>query len=145
MRSHLRCILLLGWLLHKIFFIHFLFVLLPWGFVLFSPFFMNTNSQTQIATTNCKMMLYNDFPHWWQGYCTFLCMIPSYQSGKSLHSIISWFVVVIWVCEFVFIKMSWTKQSAEAGLVGLTEREAARGALCEEAFQFMPTPLWGML
>ena len=36
--------------------------------------------------------------------------------------------------------MSWAKQSAEAGLAGLTEREAARGALCEEAFQFMPTP-----
>ena len=36
--------------------------------------------------------------------------------------------------------MSWAKQSAEAGLVGLTEREAARGALCEEAFQLMPTP-----
>ena len=36
--------------------------------------------------------------------------------------------------------MSWAKQSAEAGLVGLTEREAARGVLCEEAFQFMPTP-----
>ena len=36
--------------------------------------------------------------------------------------------------------MSWAKQSAEAGLVGLTEREAARGVLCEEAFQLMPTP-----
>ena len=36
--------------------------------------------------------------------------------------------------------MSWAKQSAEAGLVGLTEREAARGTLCEEAFQLMPTP-----
>ena len=36
--------------------------------------------------------------------------------------------------------MSWAKQSAEAGLAGLTEREAARGVLCEEAFQFMPTP-----
>ena len=36
--------------------------------------------------------------------------------------------------------MSWAKQLAEAGLVGLTEREAARGALCEEAFQLMPTP-----
>ena len=36
--------------------------------------------------------------------------------------------------------MSWAKQLAEAGLAGLTEREAARGALCEEAFQFMPTP-----
>ena len=36
--------------------------------------------------------------------------------------------------------MSWAKQSVEAGLAGLTEREAVRGALCEEAFQFMPTP-----
>ena len=36
--------------------------------------------------------------------------------------------------------MSWAKQSAEEGLAGLTEREAARGALCEEAFQFMPIP-----
>ena len=37
-------------------------------------------------------------------------------------------------------KMSWAKAAAEAGLAGLTEREAARGALCEEAFQRMPTP-----
>ena len=36
--------------------------------------------------------------------------------------------------------MSWAKESAEAGLAGLTEREAARGALCEEAFQMMPSP-----
>ena len=36
--------------------------------------------------------------------------------------------------------MSWTKESAEAGLVGLSEREAARRALCELAFQLMPTP-----
>ena len=36
--------------------------------------------------------------------------------------------------------MSWAKQSAEAGLAGLTEWEAAHGALCEEAFKFMPTP-----
>ena len=36
--------------------------------------------------------------------------------------------------------MSWAKQSAEAGLAGLTEREAARGVLCEEAFQLMPIP-----
>ena len=36
--------------------------------------------------------------------------------------------------------MSWAKQSAEAGLAGLTEREAVRGVLCEEAFQLMPTP-----
>ena len=36
--------------------------------------------------------------------------------------------------------MSWAKESAEAGLAGLSEREAARGALCEVAFQLMPTP-----
>ena len=36
--------------------------------------------------------------------------------------------------------MSWAKESAEAGLAGLSEREAARGALCEAAFQLMPTP-----
>ena len=36
--------------------------------------------------------------------------------------------------------MSWAKESAEAGLAGLSEREAARGALCELAFQLMPTP-----
>ena len=37
--------------------------------------------------------------------------------------------------------MSGAKQSAEAGLAGLlTEREAARGALCKEVFQFMPEP-----
>ena len=36
--------------------------------------------------------------------------------------------------------MSWAKESAEAGLAGLSEREAARGALCTPAFQLMPTP-----
>ena len=36
--------------------------------------------------------------------------------------------------------MSWAKELAEAGLVGLSEREAARGALCEPAFQLMPSP-----
>ena len=36
--------------------------------------------------------------------------------------------------------MSWAKESAEAGLAGLSETEAARGALCELAFQLMPTP-----
>ena len=36
--------------------------------------------------------------------------------------------------------MSWAKESAEAGLAGLSEREAVRGALCEVAFQLMPTP-----
>ena len=36
--------------------------------------------------------------------------------------------------------MSWAKESAEAGLAGLSEREVARGALCEVAFQLMPTP-----
>ena len=44
-------------------------------------------------------------------------------------------------CKFVVSssKMSWAKASAEAGLAGLSEREAARGALCEEAFQMMPS------
>ena len=36
--------------------------------------------------------------------------------------------------------MSWAKESAEAELARLTEREAVRGALCKEAFQFMPSP-----
>ena len=36
--------------------------------------------------------------------------------------------------------MSWAKELAEAGLAGLSEREAARGALCELDFQLMPTP-----
>ena len=36
--------------------------------------------------------------------------------------------------------MSWAKESAEPGLAGLSEREAARGVLCELAFQLMPTP-----
>ena len=35
--------------------------------------------------------------------------------------------------------MSWAKASAEAGLAGLSEREAVRGALCEEVFQLMPS------
>ena len=36
--------------------------------------------------------------------------------------------------------MSWARESAEAGLAGLSEREAVRGALSEVAFQLMPTP-----
>ena len=32
------------------------------------------------------------------------------------------------------------QQRTLAGLAGLSEREAARGALCEEAFQMMPSP-----
>ena len=36
--------------------------------------------------------------------------------------------------------MSWAKESAEAGLAGLSERAAARGVLCELAFQLMSTP-----
>ena len=52
------------------------------------------------------------------------------------------FVVRGCSCKFVVSssKMSWAKASAEAGLVGLSEREVARGALCEEAFQMMPSP-----
>ena len=67
-------------------------------------------------------------------------MIPSRQQGKSLHSIISRFVVVLANFVVSSSKMSWAKASAEAGLVGLSDREAARGALCEEAFQMMPSP-----
>ena len=37
--------------------------------------------------------------------------------------------------------MSWAKASAEAGLAGLTPREAARGALTLPQFQQMPDPL----
>ena len=54
----------------------------------------------------------------------------------SFHSL--W--LLFYFVSFLLIKMSWAKQSTEAGLVGLTEREEARGAFCEEAFQFMPTP-----
>ena len=35
--------------------------------------------------------------------------------------------------------MSWAKESAEAGLAGLIEREAARGALCKDFFEYMPS------
>ena len=123
--------------------IFFLSSLLGVCFVL--AIFMNTNSQTQITTTNCKMMLRNDFPHWQDGYCSLLCMIPSHQWGKSLHSIILQFVVVIWICEFVSVKMSWAKQSAEAGLAG-----SLRGRQQGECFVRRPSslcqlPLWGML
>ena len=37
--------------------------------------------------------------------------------------------------------MSWAKESAAAGLSGLTLREAARGALTLAEFQKMPDPL----
>ena len=36
--------------------------------------------------------------------------------------------------------MSWAKESVEAGLAGLSEREAARGTLCKDFFQHMPSP-----
>ena len=37
--------------------------------------------------------------------------------------------------------MSWKKESAAAGLAGLTPREAARGAMYRPEFQKMPDPL----
>ena len=37
--------------------------------------------------------------------------------------------------------MSWAKESAVAGLSGLTPREAARGVLTLAEFQKMPEPL----
>ena len=36
--------------------------------------------------------------------------------------------------------MLWVKELMEAGLAGLSEREAARGALCKDFFQYMPSP-----
>ena len=41
--------------------------------------------------------------------------------------------------------MSWKKESAAAGLAGLTPREAARGAMYRREFQKMPDPLAGVL
>ena len=41
--------------------------------------------------------------------------------------------------------MSWKKESAAAGLAGLTPREAARGAMYCREFQKMPDPLAGVL
>ena len=41
--------------------------------------------------------------------------------------------------------MSWKKESAAAGLAGLTPREAARGAMYSRDFQKMPDPLAGVL
>ena len=46
-------------------------------------------------------------------------MITSCLPGKPLHSIFSQFVVPV----DLFGKISWVKQSAEAGLAGLSERE----------------------
>ena len=63
-------------------------------------------------------------------------MIPSRQPGKVIAQH-HFAVRGCCSCKFVVSssKMSWAKASAEAGLAGLNEREAARGALCEEAFQ----------
>ena len=41
--------------------------------------------------------------------------------------------------------MSWKKESAAAGLAGLTPRKAARGAMYRREFQKMPDPLSGVL
>ena len=43
------------------------------------------------------------------------------------------------------MNLSWKKESAAAGLAGLTPREAARGAMYRREFQKMPDPLAGVL
>ena len=95
MGSHLRCIPPLGWLLHKIFFIHFLFVTPPCSLFCSRHFYEYKLTNSNKNHEHREMMLCNDFSHWREGYCTLLCMIPSRQRGKSLHSIISrcsWFL-----------------------------------------------------
>ena len=85
---------------------------------------------------NHQKMLCNGFPSRQEGYYALLRRITSHLPEKPLHSIFWWFMVLV----DLFGKMSWAKQSAEAGLAGLSEREAARDALCQEVFQFMPMP-----
>ena len=61
------------------------------------------------------------------------------MESHSIHL----FVVVDIQCSYSNSIMSWTKQSAAAGLggVGLIPREAARGAFQLDSFQNMGDPL----
>ena len=56
---------------------------------------------------------------------------PSIYCGKPFQCLLAVLLQVIEVCHCKF-EMSWKKQSAEAGLAGLTLREVALGALWDE-------------
>ena len=73
-----------------------------------------------------------------------MCKTSSY-SGKPFQCLLVVLHQVIEVCHCKF-EMSWKKQSAEAGLAGLTPREAALGTLWDETMvKKMPDPLCQIL
>ena len=70
---------------------------------------------------------------------------PSIYCGKPFQCLLAVLLQVIEVCHCKF-EMSWKKQSAEAGLAGLTLREVALGALWDETLvKKMPDPLGQIL
>ena len=141
-RSHLRCIPPLGWLLHKLIYCHFLFVTLSWGFFCSCHFYEYKLTNSKNNHEHCEMMLCNDFPGWWEGYCTLLCMIPSRQPGKSLHSIISQFVVVLANLLFHLLKCLGLKHQRRQGWQGWM-RGRQQGELCvRRHFRWCHPPTW---
>ena len=105
-------------------------------------FFIRWNNKFARTTTNCEMMLCNDFPGGWEGYCTLLCMIPSRQPGKSLHSIISRFVVVLANLLFHLLKCLGLKHQQRQGWWGWV-RGRQRGELCvRRHFRWCHRPTW---
>ena len=105
-------------------------------------FFIRWNNKFARTTTNRKMMLCNDFPGWWEGYCALLRMIPSRQPGKSLHSIISRFVVVLANLLFHLLKCLGLKHQRRQGWRGWV-RGRRRGELCvRRHFRWCHRPTW---
>ena len=80
-----------------------------------------------------------------RGINTHYCVQTSHYSGKPFQCLLAVLLQVIQFCYWKF-DMSWKKQSAEAGLAGLTLREAALGALWDETMvKKMPDTLGQIL
>ena len=104
--------------------------------------FIRWNNKFGRTTTNREMMLCNDFPGWWEGYCALLRMIPSRQPGKSLHSIISRFVVVLANLLFHLLKCLGLKHQRRQGWWDWV-RGRRRGELCvRRHFRWCHCPTW---
>ena len=105
-------------------------------------YFRRWNNKFARTTTNREMMLCNDFPGWWEGYCTLLRMIPSRQPGKSLHSIISRFVVVLANLLFHLLKCLGLKHQRRQGWWSWM-RGRQQGELCvRRHYRWCHPPMW---
>ena len=84
---------------------------------------------------------WNGFPLYLEVLRAIMHINPSIYCGKPFQCLL---VVLLQVIEFCHCKfdMSWKKQSAEAGLAGLSLWEAALGTLWDETMvKKMPDPL----